>query len=376
MNDMVRVGIVGTSGYTAWQHLPNLQSHDQVQLAAICGRHQERAAQVAGQFGIPKVYTDYNQMIEAGGLDALVIATPDHLHYPITMAALAAGLHVLCEKPLARKAWQAREMLDFAELKGLVHMTNFNNRWVPEYRQMRELIAQGYLGQVRDIHLRWWMTQRGSEYTWRNDAGYSHGVLGDLGSHMIDLARVLNGEITRVAAHLTTHVQRSREDGLAFEPANDSAFLLLEYANGAAGTIELSKAVQLSKAKSAEIDIELYGSKATIRSNLCLDQATLLGVRQDESSFQPLPVEQRFSGPCDPGIRFADRFFPLYKTEQIGSRQFIDAILGKTRVWPTFYDGWRTSQVIDAALESHNIGRWVTVDGVKQLEGAFDFPAD
>src|SRR5687768_3073330 len=114
MAAQVRVGVVGTSRYADLMHLPNLKSHPRADLVAICGRNQERAGAMAQKYGIAQVYDDYRAMLERGGLDAVVVATPDDLHYPITMQALDAGQHVLCEKPLALTAAQARAMYERA----------------------------------------------------------------------------------------------------------------------------------------------------------------------------------------------------------------------------------------------------------------------
>src|SRR5262245_49187467 len=119
MGEKVRVGVVGTSWYADWMHLPNLKSHPHAEVAAICGRNPERAAEMAGKYAIPSVFTDYREMIEKGRLDAVVVSTPDDLHYPVTMAALEAGLHVLCEKPMALNAEQAREMEEKAKAAGV-----------------------------------------------------------------------------------------------------------------------------------------------------------------------------------------------------------------------------------------------------------------
>src|SRR6187200_2721915 len=104
MTDRVRVGVVGTSWFTTTFHLASLASHPDAELTAICGRDRERAHGVAADHHIPHVFTDYREMIASGLLDAVVVVTPDALHFPITMAALDAGLHVMCEKALALNA--------------------------------------------------------------------------------------------------------------------------------------------------------------------------------------------------------------------------------------------------------------------------------
>src|SRR4051812_46562610 len=122
MADVVRIGVVGTSWWADLIHLPSLTSHSQAQVAAICGRDRARAEAIAQQYAIPHVFTDYHTMIAEGYLHAVIVITPDDLHYPITMAALDAGLHVLCEKPLALNVSQASAMYEKARASGLKHM--------------------------------------------------------------------------------------------------------------------------------------------------------------------------------------------------------------------------------------------------------------
>ena len=140
MPERVRVGVIGTSWYADMMHLPNLKSHPRAELAAICGRNRERAEEMARKYEIPRVFTDYRELIEEGDLDAVVVATPDDLHHPMTMAALDAGLHVLCEKPMALNAGQAGEMYDKAEAAGVKHMVFFTYRWWPSYRYLKQLV--------------------------------------------------------------------------------------------------------------------------------------------------------------------------------------------------------------------------------------------
>src|SRR2546430_7815247 len=100
-NERFRVGVIGTSWWADLEHLPGLRARGDVELVSLCGRNPERLAALAAKFGVQKTYTDWRAMISGGGLDVLVIATPNSLHHPQAMAALEAGLHVICEKPLA-----------------------------------------------------------------------------------------------------------------------------------------------------------------------------------------------------------------------------------------------------------------------------------
>ncbi|MEW6753925.1 MAG: Gfo/Idh/MocA family oxidoreductase [Candidatus Latescibacterota bacterium] len=202
MADRVRIGIIGSSWFADLCHLPNLKSHPQAVLAAICSRGRERAEEMARKYGIPAVYTDYREMIQKAGLDAVAVVTPDDTHYAMTTEALEAGLHVLCEKPLAPTAAEAKAMYEKAEAAGVKHMTFFTNRWHPHYRYLHELVEQGYVGRCFHAHILYMagFSRGATAHAWRYDRRRANGVLGDLGSHMIDLARWLVGDITQVSA--------------------------------------------------------------------------------------------------------------------------------------------------------------------------------
>lgn len=127
----IRVSIIGTSWWADMIYLPSLQAHPAAELAAIWGRNRERAEALAASYNIAGIFGDYRRMIDEANLDAIIVATPDDVHFPMTMAALGAGLHVLCEKPLALNAAQAREMYEKAEAAGVRHMFLFTWRWLP-----------------------------------------------------------------------------------------------------------------------------------------------------------------------------------------------------------------------------------------------------
>ena len=211
----VRIGIVGTSGWAELMFLTSLPSHPQAEIAAICGRDQARANELAAKYAIPQVYADYHEMISRGKLDAVVVATPDDLHYPVTMAALDAKLHVLCEKPLAMNAAQAWEMYEKAEAAGVRHMVVFTWRWLPQVSYMLDLIAEGYIGRPYHADFRFITGfNRHHDYRWRLDPQRSLGELADHGSHMFDLARLYLGEISQVTAHIASHTTHSGSDGV------------------------------------------------------------------------------------------------------------------------------------------------------------------
>ncbi|MCB0112179.1 MAG: Gfo/Idh/MocA family oxidoreductase, partial [Caldilineaceae bacterium] len=128
MTDRIRIGLIGTSGYAKLM-LHTLVNHADAEFAAICGRTRSRATELAAEYQIEQVFTDYHDMIKHGRLDGIMVAAPDDLHFEMTMAALDAGLHVLCEKPMALNIEQAQQMLEAAEQVGVKHMIEFSWRW-------------------------------------------------------------------------------------------------------------------------------------------------------------------------------------------------------------------------------------------------------
>ncbi len=348
----LRIGVVGTSWWADLVHLPSLTSHPAAEVAAIAGRDAERAGAVAQKYAIPQVFTDYREMIERARLDAVVISVPDDLHHPIALAAIDAGLHVLCEKPLAMNAVQAREMLDRAQAKRVKHMTFFTYRWMPQYRYLKQTVDEHYLGtpyHAQFIQLAGYA--RRPEYAWRFDARRANGVLADLGAHMIDLAHWLVGDIARVSAHLAVHM--ARPDTPA--PANDSAMLLLEFANGAQGLIHVSAVAQVGQEGHQQHTL-LHGSAGTLEAEPHASNTALMGVRRGDLHMRLMPVPDALWAGASPDIPY-----DVFMRQSAGPRQFVDAILNDRPIAPTFYDGWKAQTVIDAALESHRRGAWQAV---------------
>lgn len=361
----VRVGVVSTSWWADLMFLPSLKSHPRTEITAICGRNRDRAAEMAGKYDIPHVFTDYREMIEQGNLQALVIAAPDDLHYAMTMDALDAGLHVLCEKPLALKAGQAREMYEKAEAVGVKHMVLFTWRWVPHFQYLRSLVEEGYIGRCFHCQFRFLGGDgRDGQYAWRFDRKRANGILGDLGSHMIDFARWYIGDIAKVSAHLATFVDRPGPDDQPLDPANDSALLTVEFVNGAQGFIQVSAVAHVAD-RLIEQGVVLHGEAGALECDVLFEGAeagaTIRGTRHHAERFQTLPVPDYLWGDVNRADSFSAQVLGLFTRQPVGCRLFIDAIIEDRPVSPNFYDGLKVQEVIDAALESHRSGGWVSL---------------
>jgi predicted dehydrogenase len=362
MGGIVRVGVVGTSWWAEAVHLSALASHAGARTVAICGRNRSRAEEVASRFSIPNVFTDYREMIARGGLDALVVCAPDDLHYRIAMQALDARLHLLCEKPVAMNARDARAMWERAESADVTHMTCFTYRWMPWYRYVKQLLEQDPIGRCYHCAIRCIMAHgRSAQYAWRFDRTRSNGVVADLGSHMVDLARWFVGDITGVYADLAAFVDRGSIEGKAVVPANDSALLAVRFANGAHGTIQAS-AVAHTGERGQEQHVALHGEKGTIEVEMFSDIGAEIRLARQDGGFQSASVPDELWGNVDRAKPMMGQLMEMLCTESVGPRLLIDAILAGRKVVPSLKEGCEAQRVIDAALESHEKGRWVRLE--------------
>ncbi|HNZ37484.1 MAG TPA: Gfo/Idh/MocA family oxidoreductase [Candidatus Marinimicrobia bacterium] len=357
----VRVGVVGTSWWADGMYLPALQSHPQAEIVAICGRNRPRATEMAEKYNIPKIYTDYREMIEQGGMDALIIGVPDDLHYDIAIRSLEAGLNVLCDKPLALKEQQAYEMWQKAEAAHVQNMVLFTYRWMPFFQYVHDLIKQGYIGQCYHAEFSFLVGHgRKPDYQWRLDSKRSNGALGDLGSHLIYLARWLIGEIAQVDAQLASFAKRLGPDGEPISPANDSAVLLFEFTNGAQGVIHTSFMTYLAD-RDMQIYVKLYGSDGSLEVNFPSSgsdfTASIFGANNSDKKFRKLEIPASYWGDVNPAEPFG-----IFTRQAVGCRLFIDAILENRPVSPNFFDGYKVQQIIEAAIDSDRTGKRVAID--------------
>ncbi|MGC3999277.1 MAG: Gfo/Idh/MocA family oxidoreductase [Anaeromyxobacter sp.] len=294
MAGRVRVGVIGTSWWAELEHLPGLRSRDDVEVTALCGRDPARLAEVAGRQGVPHTFTDWHALIRSGRVDAVVIALPNALHHPVAMAALQAGLHVICEKPLALDLARARELAETARAAGRATLTFFTHRQVGAVAQLKRLVERGALGQPVHVSASYFTASHlkpGKAAAWRMMRAESGtGVLGDLGSHLVDLVRWLLGDLTRVSAHwLTVTPER---DGVVTD-ADESVSFLAQLACGAQGVFQASKLVA---GRGNQQRLELHGTAASLLYEAepgydpTFEGRLWLG-RPDRSALEPVPLD-------------------------------------------------------------------------------------
>ena len=363
MTETVRVGLVGTSGWTEQMYVPSLRSHPAAKVVAVCGRNPERAGAIAAALGGARVFADWRAMIAAGGLDAVIVVVPDDLHPAIAEAAAAAGLHVMCEKPLANSLPEARAMAEAVATAKVVNMVLFTWRWQPHWRYVKHLLDTGHVGRVLRARLSFFEgISFGPGYKWRFDGRRGSGTVGDLGSHMIDMATWLTGEdVVTVSADFRTFADQSREADPAPLPVSDSCFIALGMAGGAQVLADVSSASFMAD-RDCLVTLEIHGDKGTIEGSHRFIGAeagvTLRAARVGDASFSDLVVPaDYYEGGVAP-----DAVFDPYVKQSAGVRAFIDAIITGKPAFPDFAQGLRVQRVVEAAKLSAAEGRVVRVE--------------
>lgn len=337
-------------------------------LEAICGRNQEATAEAARRFGYRNMYSSWEAMLENDNVHVLDNGGPNDVHAAPSIAAAEAGKHILCEKPLARTAEESKTMLDAVNKAGVKAMVAFNYRFIPAIRQIRLLIDQGLLGQIyhfRAVYLQEWvMAHYNLPMIWRlqKDTAGS-GALGDLGAHIIDLGRYLVGDVKSVSGMTRTFIKnRPFDDGGMGEVDVDDAFAaMLEFDNGALGTVEASR---FAGGRKNGQRIEINAEKASVVFNL--ERLNELEIHWNDGD----PNTSGFTNVLvsEPTHPWWENWWPqghIIGWEHTFVHEIthlMDCIVNDKPVAPIgadFEDGYRNAVICDAILESAATGRQI-----------------
>jgi predicted dehydrogenase len=353
----VRVGIFGTSWWADAMYLPPMQTHPEADVVAVCGRREQPAADFADRWSIPNHFTDPSKMLRECELDAVVIATANDSHHGLAVASLNAGLHVLCEKPLALNVEQAEAMTRLAAETGAITLVPFTYHYMPVNRWVRRLVADGYVGRPLHINLRYY-TAFGFDtaYSWRFDDDVAgSGIIGDLGSHWIHLARWLLGETeTSVSAVTSRFVDRDpRPDGSDYVPTEDSAVLTVRYESGAYGVIQTSAVCWEGSTFGQNHQLEIHGDEGTIHARCDWDTIQqVTGMKKgDRTGLRELPIPDHIWGSVRRDL-VHDTYRDVFRNTEAMTRGWITAISQDREIQPDFAEGLAVQRVIEAALES------------------------
>ncbi|MCY3897970.1 MAG: Gfo/Idh/MocA family oxidoreductase [Caldilineaceae bacterium] len=338
-------------------------------LVGIAGRDEQAVAEAARRYGYDGYYTDWRAMLDNDDIQLFDNGGPNDTHADPCILAAERGKHILCEKPLARTADEAQSMVEAVQKAGVKNMVAFNYRFVPAIRQIRKLIDSGLLGQIyhfRAVYLQEWvMAHYDLPMIWRLQKSVAgSGALGDLGAHIIDLGRYLVGEIKSVSGMTRTFInERPWDDGTMGKVDVDDAFTaLLEFDNGAIGTVEASR---FAAGRKNGQRLEINAEKASIVFNLeRLNELEIFWVGDEPAEAQGFR-----------NVLVSEPFHPWWENwwpqgHMIGWEHtfvheithLLDCIVNDGDVAPIgadFVDGYRNAVICDAILESAASGRHV-----------------
>jgi predicted dehydrogenase len=354
--DRLRVALVGCGGITLQNHVPGLALCPGVTVTALCDTDEACLEKVRQATGAKVTSPDYAEVVTRDDVDAVIIATPNLSHRPIALAAIAAGKHVLCEKPLAMNCADAREMAEAADRAGVRHMTAFTYRFVPAMRYLAHCVQRGDLGQpyhYRSCRLQDWGSR---PLGWRQVKKLAGtGELGDMLSHRIDFAHWLVGPMKRLVANTKRMVDMRQ--GLPSD-LEDWVAILADFEAGATGVLESSKLASGRNESWRSLDyVEINGSQRSfvfITGEWNKFQTGKAGGPGLETITIPEEFWRWPGSPRDP--RKGD---PLVTFRYDQAWEFVSAIREQRPCTPSFHDGARAQAVMDAAVLSAENRTWV-----------------
>jgi predicted dehydrogenase len=377
----IKVGVAGL-GFIGPAHIEALRRIPGIEVVAISETSEELAKSKAEQLGIPKYFGSFAELLNEN-IDCVHICTPNFLHFKMAKAALLAGKHVVCEKPLATTIAEGEELLALANEKGLIHAVHFNIRYYPLVRQMKVMSEKGELGEIYSIigsYLQDWLFYS-TDYNWRLEpdlSGKSKAVA-DIGSHLMDLLEYISGlKITEVIADFKTiHPKRKKPlkpvetfTGKMLQfgdyedvsiSTEDYATVMLRFNNGNKGVITVS---QVSAGRKNRLSLEISGSKQTFTWNSESPNELWIGKRdaanqvllRDPSLFDKESAALiSFPGGHNEGFPDTSKqmFKEVYENIRKGTMEGAK--------FPTFEDGLRELILCESILESNEKQCWVKV---------------
>jgi predicted dehydrogenase len=320
----------------------------------------------ASKFGWQETETDWQKVIGRSDINLVDICTSNASHEPIAVAAAKAGKHILCEKPIARNALEAKRMMEAARDAGVVNMVAFNYRRVPALALAKNMIAEGRIGRVfhfNAVYYQDWLVDPNFPYVWRNDVKESgSGAHGDMNAHIVDLARFLVGDVEAVNGTKEIFVkQRKTPDGQMLDvTADDAMYFLAKFECGALGAFLCSR---FATGRKNYLRLEIFGSEGSLAFNLerlneldFFDRSAAI----PEQGFRNILVTENIHPYVNawwpPGHIIGWEHTFIHEVADL-----LHAIPSKQKVHPDFYDGYRCQLVLDGVSKSAETGQWVEI---------------
>ncbi len=355
----IGIGIVG-AGFARTTQIPGFKNCRDARIVSIASGHRENAEKVATEFGIEHVASDWQELVRRDDVNLVCVVTPPATHMEITLAALAQGKAVLCEKPMAMTAAEAKQMTEHAQQTSVLALIDHELRFLSNRHAMRAMIHKGAIGKVRHCNYVFRSDYRAvldRPWDWWSDERMGGGTLGAIGSHAVDSFRwLLDVEVTEVSALLSTHVAERPDKssgGLRRVTSDDDAKLMLRFVDGELGA-NVTGTASLSVVESGKYEnrFEVYGSTGAL---MVEESGELWHSPAGSGAWRPVKVDQ---DPIAPGMRDGSwsRGFTAF------SCKIVEALRnGATKVEgaATFADGYRVQLVLDAARASNETRCWI-----------------
>ena len=380
---IIGTGFMGKAHSNGWSQVPKFfQVGLKPVLKVACDTAVDCTTTFANNWGWKDIETDWRKVVERKDVDIIDICTPTYLHQEIAIAAAQHGKHIFCEKPIALSFEGAREMYEAAKKAGVVNYVNHNYRRAPAVTFARQLIDEGKVGTIyhwRGTYLQDWITDPSFPLTWHLQKKFAGaGPHYDLNSHSVDLGRYLIGDISAVTAMMKTFIEERPLPGVGagtFKAGtgatdkgkvtvDDASFILAEFENGALGSFEASR---FASGRKNYNYFEIYGSKGSLIFNLeRMNELQYLNLDDptDEQGFRTILVTNSthpyVAAWWPPGhiIGYEHEFAHAMV-------DFLTAIEKGTQISPSFYDGMKAMQILEAASQSAASGKKVNVSDIK-----------
>jgi predicted dehydrogenase len=376
----IRTAIFGT-GFMGRVHLEAVRRLEFVEAAAIAGRNAEAAQRLGEGFSIPKITTDYREILRDPTIDAVHVCTPNALHFPMAKDALQAGKHVICEKPLATSVEEGAELVALAARQGVSNCVCHNLRFYPMVQQMRAMREAGDLGEilvVQGTYFQDWLLYE-TDWNWRVDAKASgpSRCMADIGSHWFDLAEHVTGlRVSSLCADLQTFhatrtqpkhsvetfankVLRPEDYGETAVDTEDFGAVIFHMGTRARGSVAAS---QVSAGRKNRFNIEIYGTRSSAAWNQERPDELWVGHRESGNEIfikDPSLLKPSARSYADLPGGHSEGYDDTFK--QIFRRFYASIRPGGTPEYPQFIDGLRQLTILDAVLGSHRTRAWVDV---------------
>ncbi|WAJ29152.1 Gfo/Idh/MocA family protein [Antarcticirhabdus aurantiaca] len=339
-----------------------------VELAALADIRLDAARAAADRLGFSRATDDWRDLLTDPSVQVIAITTPNALHKEMALAAIAAGRHVYCEKPLAPTLADCREMTDAAERAGLVTQVGFNYLRNPLIALAKDIIDSGEIGEIRSvraIHAEDFMADATIPWSWRLDPAGGGGAIADIGSHIVAALRHLVGPVRRVLGQLSTHVaQRPVARGSAETRAvevDDVARALLDFESGASGSFEAN---WIATGRHMQHDFEIYGSKGSLAfTQERMNEIRLFKVGEPDVTrgFKTIwsgPAHEPYGAFCvAPGHHIG-----FNELKAIEVKELVEAIAGGAKPATDFREASEVERVMAAVQRSAAESRWVELD--------------